>query len=133
MALDPVSSTVAATQSSGIASVQDFLKILLAQITYQDPLKPLDNQQFLSQMAQFTALEQTQQINDKIDALLSTQSSLQSVGLLGRTVDLNAEAGGGSGSVSSISLANGVPILTVTPAAGTPITGILLSQILTVR
>ncbi len=56
--------------------LQDFLKILLTQLTYQDPLKPVDNQQFMAQIAQFTTLEQTQQLNSKIDALLTTQASL---------------------------------------------------------
>jgi len=47
--------------------LQDFMKILLTQLTYQDPLKPMDNQQFMSQIAQFTTLEQSQQLNEKID------------------------------------------------------------------
>ncbi len=123
---------IEATQTAGLANVQDFLKILLTQITYQDPLKPVDNQQFLAQLAQFTALEQTQQINNKIDSLLTTQSTLQSVGLLGRTVDMSAEAGGVTGTVTSISLTDGTPTLTLNTAAGS-ITGLKLSQVVTVR
>jgi len=126
------STPVSAAQPSGLANVQDFLKILLAQITYQDPLKPVDNQQFLAQLAQFTSLEQTQQINTKIDALLTAQSTLQSVGLLGRTVEMSAEAGGISGTVSSISLVDGTPTLALTTPAG-PVTGLKLSQVVTVR
>ncbi|MEY3201891.1 MAG: hypothetical protein RIR70_1441 [Pseudomonadota bacterium] len=123
---------VGATQAAGLANVQDFLKILLAQITYQDPLKPVDNQQFLAQLAQFTALEQTQQISSKIDTLLSTQSSLQSVGLLGRTVEMSSEAGGQSGTVTSISLVDGTPTLSLNTPAGV-VSGLKLSQVRTVR
>jgi flagellar basal-body rod modification protein FlgD len=43
------------------------MKILLTQLTYQDPLKPMDNQAFMAQMAQFTALQQAQDTNSKMD------------------------------------------------------------------
>ena len=67
-------------QAHGLG-MQDFLKILLTQLTFQDPLKPMDNQAFMAQMAQFTALEQTQQLNAKIDALLATQAATIDDGL----------------------------------------------------
>ncbi|MBX3625333.1 MAG: flagellar hook capping protein [Rhizobacter sp.] len=127
--------TPAATTSldaNGIG-MQDFLKILLTQLTYQDPLKPMDNQEFMAQMAQFSALGQTQQLNAKIDALLSTQASLQSVGLIGRTIDFSTESGTLSGSVVSLSLAGDTPSLTVRTTSGTTLAGVSLSQILAVR
>ena len=46
------------TQASGI-SQEDFFKILVTQLSFQDPLKPIDNQAFIAQIAQFTALEQS--------------------------------------------------------------------------
>ena len=106
-------------QANGIG-MQDFLKILLTQLTFQDPLKPMDNQQFMAQMAQFTALEQTQQLNRRIDVLLSTQASLQSVGLIGRTVDVVRDGGTLTGTVKALSLAGETPQLTVQTAAGSP-------------
>ena len=75
-----------ASQSSNIG-IEDFLKILTSQLNNQDPLKPVDNQEFVAQIAQFATLEQSRQLNAKIDSLLSVQSSTQSIGLLGRTVD----------------------------------------------
>jgi len=116
-------------QPNGIG-MQDFLKILLTQLTYQDPLKPMDNQQFMAQMAQFTSLEQTQQLNAKTDALLSTQASLQSVGLLGRTVEIG---GGIVGTVTALSLATDTPQLTLQTTAGATLSGIGLGQITSVR
>jgi flagellar basal-body rod modification protein FlgD len=113
--------------------MQDFLKVLLTQLTYQDPLKPMDNQEFMAQMAQFSALGQTQQLNSKIDALLSTQASLQSVGLIGRTVDFSTESGTLTGSVVSLSLAGDTPALTVRTSGGTTLSGVSLSQIIAVR
>ena len=113
--------------------LQDFLKILLTQLTYQDPLKPVDNQQFMAQIAQFTTLEQTQQLNSKIDALLTTQASLQSVGLIGRTVDISTTSGNVTGSVLSLSLSGDTPLLSVQTQQGTTISDVSLSQILAVR
>ncbi|MGM3278104.1 flagellar hook capping FlgD N-terminal domain-containing protein [Ralstonia sp. 24A2] len=128
--VDSVGST---SLQSGSIGLQDFLKILLTQLTYQDPLKPMDNQEFMAQIAQFTSLEQTQQINTKLDTLLSSQSSLQSVGLIGKTVEVKTQSGTATGTVSSLSLASGSPQLTITTTSGTTLSGISLSQINTVR
>ena len=113
--------------------LQDFLKILLTQLTYQDPLKPMDNQQFMAQIAQFTTLEQTQQLNSKIDALLSTQASLQSVGLIGRSVDITTATGKASGTVISLSLSGDSPLISIQTAQGTTLSDISLSQIVAVH
>jgi len=119
-------------QASGIG-MQDFLKILLTQLSYQDPLKPMDNQQFMAQMAQFTNLQQTQELNSKLDALLSTQASLQSVGLLGRSVEFTSTSGTLVGTVTSLSLSGSSPTLTIQTAAGATLAGVSLGQIVTVR
>ena len=113
--------------------MQDFLKILLTQLSYQDPLKPMDNQQFMAQMAQFTNLQQTQELNSKLDALLSTQASLQSVGLLGRSVEFTSTSGTLVGTVTSLSLSGSSPTLTIQTAAGATLAGVSLGQIVTVR
>lgn len=135
MSIGSVSSTAgaAAALQSGGMGVQDFMKILLTQLTYQDPLKPMDNQQFMAQMAQFTALQQTQELNNKLDQLISTQASLQSVGLLGKSVDLNTAGGSVSGTVAGLSFAGNSPELTVVTAAGATLTGISLAQVVQVH
>lgn len=115
-------------QQSSLGQEQ-FLKILLAQLQYQDPLKPMDNQQFLAQMAQFSSLAQTSQLNTRIDTLLSIQSATQSIGLIGKNVQVQTQTGSSVGSVSSLSFANGQPTLTVTTSTGQVLTGIGLSQI----
>jgi len=131
MALDPVTSTAGAAnlQASGI-SEQDFLKILLTQLTQQDPLKPMDNTAFVAQLAQFSQLEQTQQISDGVTNAIAIQTSMQSVDLLNKTVTVTS--GGGattSGMVTAIDFSGGAPLLTVTPTVGQAMTGVPLSQI----
>lgn len=119
-------------QANGLG-MDDFLKILLTQLTFQDPLKPMDNQEFMAQMAQFTSLEQTQQLNGKLDALLSTQAALQSVGLIGRTVDVTTETGTVTGTVASLSLAGDSPSISVRTSAGATLSNLSLNQISAVR
>lgn len=125
--------TTASASASNKLTLEDFLKVLMTQLTYQDPLKPMDNQEFMAQIAQFTALEQTQQVNTNVQSLLNNQSSLQSVGLIGRTVDVSTEAGPLTGTVSALSLAGASPLLTLALPGGATVSNVSLSQITSVR
>lgn len=132
MSISAIGTTSNATSSSKL-TLEDFLKVLLTQLTYQDPLKPMDNQTFMAQIAQFTTLEQTQQLNTNIQSLLNNQSSLQSVGLIGRKVEISTASGPLSGTVSALSLAGTSPSLTLAMPDGTVIANVSLSQITSVR
>ena len=114
-------------------SQEQFLRVLLAQLKFQDPLKPMDNQQFLAQMAQFSALAQTTQLNNRIDSLLTIQSATQSIGLIGKTVEVSLPSGTRVGTVASLSFSNGQPSLTVNAGVGELLTGVSLSEITVVR
>ena len=114
-------------------SIQDFLRVLMAQLNNQDPLKPLDNQEFVTQLAQFTSLQQTQELNDKMGSLLSVQASTQSIGLLGRTVDAQTETGTQSGTVTALSFVSGEPRLTLRLASGAILTDVSMAMLVGVR
>ena len=133
----PISSVGGASATPNLQSnnmgMQDFLKILLTQLNYQDPMKPMDNQQFMAQMAQFSALQQTQQLNTNIEKLITNQASLQSVGLIGRTVDIGANGALITGRVTSLSLSGDSPSITVTMNNGAVIENIGLDQVQAVR
>lgn len=82
-----------AQNSSGPAikglSQGDFLKLLLTQLQSQDPLKPLDNQEFAAQLATFNSLDQLMGINKKLDATQDLQlhlSQLEATALIGKDV-----------------------------------------------
>jgi flagellar basal-body rod modification protein FlgD len=127
--------TAAGTRSAGQSSnigIEDFLKILTTQLNNQDPLKPMDNEQFVAQIAQFATLEQSRQLNEKIDSLLSVQSATQSVGLLGKTVRID-NGGNTDFTVIQLSLASGQPLLTLKTANGDIISDVTLSQLVVVR
>ncbi|HEX9812985.1 MAG TPA: flagellar hook capping FlgD N-terminal domain-containing protein [Burkholderiales bacterium] len=119
-------------QNAGLGQ-EDFLKILLTQLSFQDPLKPLDNEQFVAQIAQFSALELNRQANDKVDALLTFQSATQALGLIGKTVEVNSSTGSQVGNVTTVTFNGGSPSLTVQTSDGAFLTGISLSQVFVVR
>lgn len=137
MAVDIIGSVSEQSVSSVQTTLgqEEFLKILLAQLQFQDPLKPLDNQQFLAQLAQFSSLAQTTELNDRIDTLLTIQASNQSIGLIGKTVEVRSVTGepASVGEVSSLSFSEGQPNLTVVKSDGEILTGVRLSQISVVR
>lgn len=130
MAVDSISST---TSSRAQLNLQDFVRILSAQLNHQDPLKPMDNTEFLAQLAQFSSLEQSRQLNDKLDSLLSVQATGQSIGLIGRTVQAQTVSGTVSGQVTQLSFANGEPRLTIAAAGGQTVNDVTLAQVISVR
>ncbi|MCP3675747.1 MAG: flagellar hook assembly protein FlgD [Gammaproteobacteria bacterium] len=67
----------------------DFFALLTTQLAQQDPFKPMDNTEFVSQMAEFSSLESLQAMQDSFSALASSMTSnqaLQASALVGRTV-----------------------------------------------
>jgi flagellar basal-body rod modification protein FlgD len=70
-------------------SQDDFLKLLLTQLQAQDPLKPLDNQEFAAQLATFNSLDQLMGINKKLEVVQGQQqqlSQLEATALIGKEV-----------------------------------------------
>ncbi len=65
------SSTAALSGSSALANEDTFLKLLVAQLQNQDPLQPQDGTQFVSQLAQFSDLEQNLAMRSDMDAIKS--------------------------------------------------------------
>lgn len=60
--------------SNNVLGKDDFLKLLVTQLQQQDPSNPMQNQDFISQMANFTSLEQTQNMNDMLTKFVNSQS-----------------------------------------------------------
>jgi flagellar basal-body rod modification protein FlgD len=98
----------------------DFLQLLVAQLSQQDPMNPVSDTDFAAQMAQFTALQETQ-------TMQGNMAGIQANGLLGQTVQLQPTQGSPiTGVVSSVDYSDSTPSLIVD---GQPYT---LSQVLSV-
>jgi flagellar basal-body rod modification protein FlgD len=122
-----------AAQSAFGLDFQSLLRIVLTQLTYQDPLKPLDNFQFVSQLAQFSQLQQSQTLNDQITNLLAAQSATQATSLLGKKVDFANDAGNFTGTVQAISFASGQPEVTILTPSGQTVANISIANISQIR
>ena len=66
----------------------DFLKLLITQLSNQDPTSPMENTEFIAQMAQFSSLEQMTNMNQEFATMNSMLVSSQAVGTIGKTVDI---------------------------------------------
>ncbi len=85
--------TGAAKSSAKLAENFDqFLTLLTTQLRYQDPLSPLESNEFVAQLVQFTGVEQSISLNQKLDKLIALQSGNQTVAaldLIGRSVEID--------------------------------------------
>ena len=122
----------AATNAFGL-SFESLLKIILTQLTYQDPLKPMDNFEFVSQLAQFSQIQIGQTTNDRLQQVAAAQANLQAASLLGRKVDVPAGATTMTGKVVSIAFQNGEPRITIETADKQTISNISISSISQIR
>jgi flagellar basal-body rod modification protein FlgD len=92
----------------------DFLKLVMAQLTHQDPLDPQKDTEFIAQMTQFSSLEQAKSMQSDMEAMRNEQQLLQANELLGRSVHLQDDQGAlTAGTVTSIQLVEGTPQLVV--------------------
>lgn len=119
MATSSVTSSTNSTSGFGLLSGSeatmgrdDFLKLLVEQIKNQDPLSPQDNTEFVAQLAQFSSLEQSMAMNDRLDTLTLLErgaSNTQVLGMVGQqaTVKGNAVTTDGNGGATSVAFTLG--------------------------
>ena len=70
---------------------EDFLQLLVAQLSAQDPLNPMDSREFSAQLAQFSALEQMTNVNNTLEDLVAAQQAMGNssmISLIGKLVDI---------------------------------------------
>jgi flagellar basal-body rod modification protein FlgD len=92
--VDAGASTNTTDTAKGTLGKDDFLKLLLAQLTHQDPLNPADAAEFSSQLAQFSSLEQLNNINDNLTSLQESQDSsntFQALDIIGKEIEADGD------------------------------------------
>lgn len=78
-----------ASSSKNVLGKDDFLKLLVTQLQQQDPMNPMQNSDFISQMATFTSLEQTQNMSDTLTKFVDSQSGANlgnQASMIGKTI-----------------------------------------------
>ncbi len=109
MAVNPAgtSTSTARTDQSNAATktqvdYQSFLKLLVAQMKNQDPTNPMDSTQYMAQLASFSNVEQSVQMNQKLDQMLQSNTLAQADAIIGRT--LSSPDGSITGKVTEVKL-----------------------------
>lgn len=121
-------SQVGSAATAGSMSQADFLKLMTAQLQSQDPTHPVDNTQFVSQMAQFSQLQSTQDmvssvqtLNSTVNGALQTSQVLGSSNLVNRVVMVptsTLQYAGGSVTAAANVTAPGTMAVNVLDASG---------------
>lgn len=119
------------TTSGALLSQSDFLELLTTQLKYQDPSKPVDNTEFVSEMAQFSQLSATDAINTTVSGLassLDTSQALSSSSLVGQYVMVPSSSltySSGSDAVGAVNMTSaGTVDVTVKDSSGNTVTTI---------
>lgn len=128
MAVAPVSSATASQSAYGL-DFQSLLQIVLEELTYQDPLNPVSNYEFVSQLGQFSQLQLSSTLNTDMTQLLSTQAASQAAGLLGKTVDVTSNGSTVTGDVTAVTFSNGAPSVTVQTSGGETVGNLSIANI----
>jgi flagellar basal-body rod modification protein FlgD len=91
----------------------DFMKLLTTQLTSQDPMNPMKDTEFISQMANFTSLEQMRTLSKSFETFTSDQKLSAAPAFLGRNVTVKDATGDVTGLVDSITLKDGKPAIVI--------------------
>lgn len=98
-----VASDTSVTNPASMMGENDFLKLLVAQLQYQDPMNPTDNSQFMQQQAQFATVEGINNLQSTMKSMQSQQQLAASVSLIGKQVSYpNADGTTATGVVSAV-------------------------------
>ena len=105
--------------SNGALGKDAFLKLFVAQLQHQDPMNPMNDSEFMGQMASFSTLEQVTNLAAANEKIAGSLTSTSAIGLIGRTVsyvDGNDEIH--TGTVEKVTTTDGKPSLTVAGVDG---------------
>ena len=113
-AKDPITG-LAMNKNAGkqVMDADDFMKLLTTQLTTQDPMNPMKDTEFISQMANFSSLEQMRSLSKSFDSFTSDQKMAAAPSYLGRQVTITNATGDVTGVVEAIKLSNGKPAVVV--------------------
>ncbi|MCS7235345.1 MAG: flagellar hook assembly protein FlgD [Armatimonadota bacterium] len=114
MQVQPVQQKTEPAMGTRVLGKDDFLRLLVTQLRHQDPLQPMNDREFVAQLAQFSALEQMVNVSQAVLELARRQEAAAAFGLVGRRVKVQAEDGSVvEGVVSAVRRQDGAFVLVV--------------------
>ena len=102
-----------ATAGIGKTGKDEFLQLLVAQLRNQDPLNPISNTEFVTQLAQFNSLEQLQSMNRAMQEMAAQSAFAQASTLIGKEIDAMTPDGIVTGVVEALAFQDGIAALKV--------------------
>jgi flagellar basal-body rod modification protein FlgD len=100
----PAGANQTTAKSKTAVDYQSFLKLLIAQMKNQDPTQPMDSTQYVAQLATFSQVEQSVQMNTKLDSILQSSALSQADALIGHSI--TSADGKTTGTVSEVRLSS---------------------------
>jgi len=101
------------TAGKQMLGADDFMKLLTTQLTSQDPMNPMKDTEFISQMANFTSLEQMRTLSKSFESFTTDQKLASAPSYLGRQVTITDATGDTTGIVEAIKLKDGKPAIVI--------------------
>jgi flagellar basal-body rod modification protein FlgD len=88
----------------------DFMKLLMEQLKNQDPMKPMEDKEFITQLAQFSSLESIDALTEQMEALTGSQMLVQAATLIGKPATAKLASGEVvTGTISQVKMIDGKP------------------------
>ena len=111
---DPITGlSMSSNAGKQMLGADDFMKLLTTQLTSQDPMNPMKDTEFISQMANFTSLEQMRTLSKSFETFTTDQKMSAAPAFLGRNVTVKDATGDLTGLVDSITLKDGKPAIVI--------------------
>ena len=111
---DPSAGRQVTQATAGAMGKNDFLKLFVAQLQHQDPMNPMQDADFMGQMASFSTLEQVSNMAAENTRIAQNLASGNAIGLIGRTVTwVDENDVEHTGRVEGVETTDGTPSLTV--------------------
>jgi len=113
-AKDPITGlSMQSNAGKQMLGADDFMKLLTTQLTSQDPMNPMKDTEFISQMANFTSLEQMRTLSKSFETFTTDQKLASAPSYLGRQVTITDVTGDVTGIVEAIKLKDGKPAIVI--------------------
>jgi flagellar basal-body rod modification protein FlgD len=87
------STASAASKANNALDSDQFMQILLSQLTHQNPLEPMDNAEMMTQFSQLNSLQELREIHTSMDKVSASNQVIYLASLIGKTVKVNRTDG----------------------------------------